>query len=59
MAYAMKKIEVKKGDFIIRYGSMGREYYILKEGQIEVLLYEKGEVIQTEKELITKAIRKK
>lgn len=38
---------------------MGREYYILKEGQIKVLLYEKGEVIQSEKEFVTKAIRKK
>jgi hypothetical protein len=35
----MKKIEVKAGNFIIKYGDVGREYYILKEGNVQVLVY--------------------
>lgn len=37
----MKKTHVKQGDFIIKYGDVGREYYILKEGKVEVLVYKK------------------
>lgn len=51
----MKKIIVKSGEFIIKYGNIGREYYILKEGQIEVLIYQKGEVITKDSDLLDKA----
>lgn len=42
IAQSMKKVEIKSGDFIIKYGDVGREYYILKEGKVEVLVYKKG-----------------
>jgi hypothetical protein len=39
IAKSMKKIEVKNEEFIIRYGDVGREYYILKEGTVKVIVY--------------------
>lgn len=42
IAQSMKKIEKKAGEFIIKYGDVGNEYYILKEGRVEVLVYKKG-----------------
>ena len=38
----MKQKQVKKGENIIKYGDVGREYYILKEGTVEVVVYKKG-----------------
>jgi hypothetical protein len=39
---AMKKIEKKVGDLIIKFGEVGREYYILNSGTVKVLVYKQG-----------------
>jgi CRP-like cAMP-binding protein len=31
----------KKGDLIIKYGDLGKEYYVLLEGKVRVIVYEK------------------
>ena len=38
----MTLIKYKKGDLIIKYGDMGKEYYVLLEGKVRVIVYEKG-----------------
>ena len=42
IAMAMKKVEKKQGELIIKYGEVGREYYILKSGTVRVLVYKQG-----------------
>lgn len=37
----MTLIKYKKGDTIIKYGDLGKEYYVLLEGNVRVLVYEK------------------
>jgi len=41
VAFAMKKIFKAAGEPVIKYGAIGREYYILKEGTARVVIYEK------------------
>lgn len=42
IALAMKKVEKKSGELIIKYGEVGREYYILNSGTVKVLVYKPG-----------------
>jgi len=39
---AMKKVEKKTGELIIKYGEVGREYYILNSGTVKVIVYKQG-----------------
>jgi len=39
---AMVKTEFKSGEIIIRYGDIGTEYFLLRSGEVEVLVYEPG-----------------
>ena len=32
----------EKGDNIITYGDMGQEYFILEQGEVEILVYKEG-----------------
>lgn len=38
----MKFVKYKKGDLIIKYGDLGKEYYVLLDGKVNVIVYEKG-----------------
>jgi CRP-like cAMP-binding protein len=38
----MNFVKYKKGDLIIKYGDLGKEYYVLLEGKVNVIVYEKG-----------------
>lgn len=38
----MQPKEFKKDEIIIRYGDMGKEYYVLAKGDVKVIVYEKG-----------------
>ena len=42
IADAMFLKTYKAGDVIITYGEMGEEYYVLKEGTIDVIVYKEG-----------------
>lgn len=42
IADAMFLKTYKKGEIIIRYGELGEEYYVLKEGSIDVFVYKDG-----------------
>jgi CRP-like cAMP-binding protein len=42
IAGAMQPKEFKKDEIIIRYGDMGKEYYVLAKGDVKVIVYEKG-----------------
>jgi signal-transduction protein with cAMP-binding, CBS, and nucleotidyltransferase domain len=42
IADAMYQKQYVKGDFIIRYGDMGSEYYVLEKGNVEVIVYKEG-----------------
>ena len=35
-------MKYKKGDIIIKYGDLGKEYFVLLEGKVRVIVYEKG-----------------
>ena len=37
----MTLVKYKKGDLIIKYGDLGKEYYVLLEGKVRVTVYEK------------------
>ena len=58
IADAMFLKTFKKGDVIIRYGEMGEEYYVLKEGTIDVIVYKEG-TKANDPELDSKIIRTK
>lgn len=38
----MQPKHFKKDDIIIRYGDLGKEYYILAKTSVQVIVYEKG-----------------
>ena len=42
VAGAMQPKEFMKDDIIIRYGDLGKEYYVLAKGDVQVIVYEKG-----------------
>ena len=39
---AMNYKRFNKGETIIKYGDVGKEYYVLIEGKVKVNVYEKG-----------------
>ena len=42
IAGAMKTKTFQEGDDIIRFGDIGKEYFILAEGDVQVIVYQKG-----------------
>ena len=42
IAGAMQPKEFKKDEIIISYGDIGKEYYVLAKGDVNVIVYEKG-----------------
>jgi len=39
---AMNYKRFNKGEILIKYGDVGKEYYVLIEGKVRVNVYEKG-----------------
>ena len=35
----MTLMKYKNGDLIIKYGDLGKEYYVLLEGKVRVIVY--------------------
>lgn len=58
IALAMKKTQKPKGDLICKYGAIGKEYYVLKEGTVQVIVYQDG-VKPNDPELENKVLRNK
>ena len=56
----MKYKEVKKDDFVIEYGSDGDEFYLILEGEVEVMVPDKDtddfKVIDKELKLVQKKL---
>ena len=58
IADAMFLKQYKAGEVIIRYGEIGSEYYVLKSGSIDVVVYKEG-TKPTDSELDSKILRTK
>jgi CRP-like cAMP-binding protein len=42
LAHAMQERTYEQGETIILYGDVGREYFILNQGTVEILVYKEG-----------------
>ena len=58
LADAMFLREYKAKDIICKFGDIGKEYFILKEGEIQVFVYEDG-VKPNDPDLSKKILREK
>lgn len=42
LAHAMQEKRYTEGDIIIKYGDLGHEYYILDQGEVQIIVYNDG-----------------
>jgi CRP-like cAMP-binding protein len=38
----MQQRSYKDGEFVIKYGDVGNEYFILDQGQVDIVVYKEG-----------------
>lgn len=38
----MQSRSYQDGDFVVKYGDVGNEYFILDQGQVDIIVYKEG-----------------